>query len=178
VVAHGNVFYRVWRAFHIGGGRDHRITNNLIIRGQESIRYDDRAYRRDPWFAGAMDREQGTLFVRLRDVPYQQEPWASRYPELTNILEGDPGIPSGSLIENNVIYKTQPMNLAEIVREKSRVGKNMLLDQGQDQLFVNAAQQDFRITQNAMVYDSLPGFEEIPFQYIGLYIDEYRKSVE
>ncbi len=177
VVAHGNVFYSVWRAFHIGGGRDHRITNNLIIRGKESIRYDDRAYRRDPWFAGTMDEEHGTLYVRLRQVPYTEEPWASRYPQLVNILEGDPGIPSGSIIENNLIYDSPPMNLAEIVQQQSDIQNNLVVEPDDNSWFVNEDSLDFRFKENINVADSLAGFEDIPFAKIGLVKDEYRSEL-
>ncbi len=178
VEAQGNVFYKVWRAFHIGGGRDHQIVNNVIIEGKESINYDDRAYRRDPWFAGSMDEEHGTLFVRLRNIPYQQEPWASRYPQLVDILDGDPGIPTGSLIKNNVIYQTEPMNLAHIVRQESQVGENLVIDEEMPQLFVDSEAQNFTIASDAPVYESLPGFEDIPFNEIGLYSDAYRTKLE
>lgn len=173
--AYGNVFYKVWRAFHIGGGRDHSIRNNMIVNGTESIKYDDRAYRRDPWFAGTMDRESGTLFVRLHKMPYQTETWKSEYPKLVNILEGDPGIPSGSVIENNVIFRTKPMELADIVQQQSIVQQNLMLGPEQDPGFSDTSALDFSLTKDAIIYDRLPGFKEIPFEKIGLYEDEYRK---
>lgn len=66
------------------------------------MRYDDRSYRLDSWFSGHMDPDKGTLFIHLRNVPYQSEVWKTRYPKLAVILEHNPGYPSGSIIENNL----------------------------------------------------------------------------
>jgi len=175
VEAYGNVFYKVWRAFHIGGGRDHLIANNLIVEGVESIEYDARAYQ-PKWFAGAMDRESGTLFVRLRKIPYQETPWRTKYPKLVNILEGDPGVPSGSIVEKNVIYKADSIDLADIVWERGTVQDNLHIPADQDPGFTNVAKLNFNLKENAYIFDQLPGFRPIPFENIGLYDDVYRKN--
>ena len=49
----------------------------------------------------AFQRE--TLMQRLADMPWQEEPWKSRYPELSG-LDADPGqmTPAGNVIERNI----------------------------------------------------------------------------
>ena len=168
VEAYGNIFYKVARAFHIGGGRDHTIHNNVIVDCRESMQYDDRAYRLDSWFAGAMDPDKGTLFLQLRKVPYQSEVWKTRYPKLAVILEQNPGYPSGSIIENNLLYRTQPFMLAEIVKEVSTIENNLLLDPEVNPGFGDIEALDFRLTKDALIYQRLEGFKEIPFDKIGL----------
>ncbi len=173
VEAYGNIFYKVARAFHIGGGRDHKIHNNIIVDCIESMQYDDRAYRLDSWFAGHMDPDKGTLFLQLRKVPYQSEVWKTRYPKLAVILEQNPGYPSGSIIENNLLYRTQPFMLADIVKEESTIRNNLLLDPEDNPGFVDIEALDFRLTTDALIYQKLEGFEEIPFDKIGLTNEDF-----
>jgi hypothetical protein len=168
VEAYCNIFYKVARAFHIGGGRDHKIRNNVMVDCRESMQYNDREYRLDSWFAGAVDPDKGTLFLQLRKVPYQSEVWKTRYPKLAVILEQNPGYPSGSIIENNLLYRTQRFMLAEIVKEVSTIENNLLLHPEDNPGFVDIEALDFRLIKDAIVYQKLEGFEEIPFDKIGL----------
>ncbi len=168
VEAYGNTFYKVARAIHIGGGRDHKIQNNVIVDCEESIGYDDRAYQLDPWFAGHMDPDKGTLFLQLRKVPYQSKVWQSHYPKLATILDNQPGVPSGSIIENNLLYRTQPFILADIVIEKSIIRNNLLIDPEDDPGFADIEALDFKLLKDALVYQKLGEFEEIPFEKIGI----------
>lgn len=43
--------------------------------------------------------------------------------------------------------------------------------------FVNAATGDFRLRPDAEFLPRLPGFKPIPFEKIGLYVDELRKRL-
>lgn len=43
--------------------------------------------------------------------------------------------------------------------------------------FVNAVRLDFRLKPGSPVWKALPGFEPIPVQKIGLFVDEYRKRL-
>ncbi|MEK6481726.1 hypothetical protein WJR50_29550 [Catalinimonas sp. 4WD22] len=54
----------------------------------------------------------------------------------------------------------------------------MILGQDQLQVFENAENQNFSVQPYSFVYDSLPGFEEIPYHEIGLYVDKYRTAIE
>jgi hypothetical protein len=123
-----------------------------------------------------MDPETGTLFVRLRKIPYQEAPWRTKYPKLVPLLEGDPGVPSGSMVENNVIYHADSINLADIVWERSTVRDNLHIPPDQNPGFADISKLDFSLEEGAYIYEQLPGFEPIPFDKIGLYEDQYRKS--
>ncbi len=43
--------------------------------------------------------------------------------------------------------------------------------------FVNAAGMNFQFKSNAVVWTKIPNFQRIPFEPIGLYTDEYRKTL-
>ena len=43
--------------------------------------------------------------------------------------------------------------------------------------FVNLAGHDFRLKPDAQVFRDLPGFQPIPFEKMGLFVDEYRRQL-
>jgi len=45
------------------------------------------------------------------------------------------------------------------------------------EVFVGMAKGDFRLKPDAQVFKDLPGFQPIPFDKIGLYVDEYRRKL-
>jgi hypothetical protein len=92
----GNIFYNVYRAVLIGGGRDNNIHNNMFIDCQTGVAIDARGLGK----CGPQNAE--TLNDNLIAVPYQEEPWLSAFPTLANILENDPHAPIGNNFGFNV----------------------------------------------------------------------------
>ena len=43
--------------------------------------------------------------------------------------------------------------------------------------FVDYENRDFNLKPDSEVFDRIPGFEALPFDKMGLYTDEYRKSI-
>jgi len=91
-------------------------------------------------------------------------------------------LPNQGRIENNVAVACKtPMTWREVRDGKSVTapdyasGKNMVYTD--DPGFVNAAALDFRLKPDAQLLRDLPGFEPIPVEKIGLYVDEYRKTL-
>lgn len=58
--------------------------------------------------------------------------------------------------------------LADIIKEESTIRNNLLLDPEDNPGFVDIEALDFRLTTDALIYQKLEGFEEIPFDKIGL----------
>ena len=46
-----------------------------------------------------------------------------------------------------------------------------------DMGFADAEKLDFRMSADALVFTKVPGFAAIPFEKIGLYVDEHRKTL-
>ena len=84
----GNVFYQVPRAAFIGGGRDSTIENNIFVDCKPAVHVDARALG---WAAAGVE----TLRKRLKEMPYEQEPWRSRFPQLLRYLDDEPAVPKG-----------------------------------------------------------------------------------
>jgi Right handed beta helix region len=91
----GNVFKNVKRAIHLGGGRNHRVVNNLFVDCTHTLHIDARGLG---WRAYGFDE----LKQKLQLWPYQKPPWSERYPELVHILDEEPMAPRGVVVSNNI----------------------------------------------------------------------------
>lgn len=96
-----NLFINVMRPIFIGGGRDNKVSGNIFLNsGVAAIHIDDRGQN---WAAAEMVDPKGEMQERLAAVPYRREPFRSRYPELVNILDDEPGVPKNNQITSNIV---------------------------------------------------------------------------
>lgn len=93
-------------------------------------------------------------------------------------------LPNPGKIENNVsirskkspyVWREVPLGGKEAQAEPYGTGTN--LEYANDPGFVDMEQYDFRLKQDAQLKKDLPGFELIPVEKIGLFVDEYRKKL-
>jgi hypothetical protein len=115
----------------------------------------------------------GIMPKRLLEMPFREPPWSQRYPQLLTLLDDQPGAPKHNTLRYNVICRCKPMQLAKEVTADGTVADNLTLDD--DAGFVDVAHGDFRLRRDSPVYRKLPQFRPIPFDAIGLQIDEYRR---
>ena len=94
----GNTIYDVDRGVLIGGGRDNRVVDNSIRDARICIALDARGLT---WQKATTDDPAGVFRRALAQVPFAEEPYLSRYPQLQGILADDPGEPKRNLIEGN-----------------------------------------------------------------------------
>lgn len=181
--AYGNVLVNVPKAgFMLGGGRNLRVYNNLIINADTAIRYDERAREgvlSGGWFSANLGDENGGMLKYLLDSPYRTPLWAERYPHLALVHADfdnadDPYFaanPAGSVVKNNIIVdrSNDVGRIADSVYRYSTVENNpsclILSNPG----FVNFRGGDYRLRDDARVLEQLDGFEPIPFEEIGRY---------
>lgn len=165
---YGNVFYKMNRAVFVGGGRDNIVENNVFVDANPGVLVDARCLG----WASQTVVPGGTLYTRLIDMNYKQPPFSERYPELINILEDEPGAPKGNIIERNISIKG-PFLKTQDNADKYITAKDNLVDV--EPLFVDAAAMNFQLRDESPAFKI--GFKRIPFDKIGLYIDEYRKHL-
>ncbi len=76
----GNIFYKVHWAMFIGGGRDHRVENNVFVDCDPAVRMDGRGLDKSPvWYNMVYDY----MKKQLDAVP--QELYRTRYPAIKNL---------------------------------------------------------------------------------------------
>jgi len=93
-----NIVQGAHRGAMIGGGRDNLFRNNKFVDCDIAIHFDARGlgWAHD-WFNG----KDNVLFDRLKAMPFAEEPWRSRYPQLLTVASDEPANPKGNVIENN-----------------------------------------------------------------------------
>ena len=174
----GNVFYQTYNSVDIGGGRDNIVENNLFIECKNPVLIDARGMDWDYF------RPDGPMYDTLKRIDYQNPPWSTRYPELARILEEHPQAPLGNTLEKNVSYQCNWDAMEErwrtifeqnnLDKKYVRIADNFATED--DPGFVDAANMNFQLKDDSIVYQKIPGFKRIPFEKIGLYQDEYRAT--
>lgn len=153
---HGNILYRVALGFLLGGGRDIVATNNVFVDCPRAISLDARA---TGWAAFSMP----AVIAGLESMPYCEEPWASRYPELVRILDDEPAVPKGNVIARNIFCRGGGYRIEEAAQPGLQMEGNL---EGEDPCFVDEARQDFRLRDDSPAMAR--GFEPVPLARIGL----------
>lgn len=98
----GNLFLKVQRAAFLGGGRDHRVINNVFVDCRPAVELDGRGLDRSPVWRNMVDR---TMRERLRAVPAVL--YRERYPELKS-LDAWYGPPEGPALEGEAFKGVPP----------------------------------------------------------------------
>lgn len=165
---YGNVFRNVTHAAFIGGGRDCTVENNIFIDCKMALHIDARALgwahqHADDWITEA--KEKGTIL----GIAWNKPPYSERYPKLVNILENDPKAPVGNVIARNIFVGEGWKHVEEQAEPYITYVDNL---SDTDPLFVDAAKGDYRLKPESPALAL--GFKEIPFDKIGLYLDELR----
>lgn len=161
----GNVFYKVTSAAFIGGGDDTVIENNIFVECNPAIHIDARGL-------GWQSEFHTTLEKQLQALPFREEPWRSRYPQLLTVLDDpDRSAPKGNVVSRNIQWKGK----WDGVEKKAYpyvVFQYNLLDL--DPKFVDEKALDFRLKDDSPALKV--GFKPIPIEKIGLYADACRAS--
>jgi hypothetical protein len=183
----GNVFYKVHWAMFIGGGRDHRVENNLFVDCDPAVRADGRGLDKSPVWHDMVD---DTMRKRLAEVPLAL--YRQRYPEMKS-LDRYYGPPDGPAITGRAFQGVPPDD--NLALRNVCVGK--WLDVGWHAT-ANMLRLDSNLTNAMPSLASLPneqspatdfalkkdspawalGFQRIPIEQIGLHEDELRRELK
>ncbi len=156
----GNIFKNIDRAIFVGGGRDNLIDNNIFVDSDSAIHVDARGVT---WMNKSVTKG-GVLHNRLDEMPYKQAVWSKRYPKLRNILNEEPTLPLGNVINRNIIIGgkgiTRDKEAVKLISLKNNIVEKKL--RTGDSLTAN-----FVFESNVLKLN--PEFQQIPFKNIGQY---------
>jgi hypothetical protein len=96
---YGNLFHRAGKAIQLGGGRHNTVRSNVLIDSDPGIHIDARG---KSWAEYYFNGGYPWLFERFAELNADQPPYTDRYPLLATILQDDPAMPKGNLIEGNI----------------------------------------------------------------------------
>ncbi len=172
----GNLIYDIAGAgIKAGGGRDSLLVNNLLIQCGYGLYADSRALEwQSKGFPSNIPGDSWNLLEKLKNLGYQQEPWASRFPECAaipndwNTILAQPHWlhPEGTIFSGNVGWKNFRWSYAttDTLSRFKDISHNI---EDQDPLFVDEAGGDLTLKSASPVL-AIPGFQAIPFKQIGI----------
>jgi hypothetical protein len=182
----GNVFYKVHWAMFLGGGRDHRVENNIFVDCDPAVRADGRGLDTTPvWRSMVDDYMRG----KLAEVPAAL--YRSRYPEIKSLdkyygppdgpaLKGEAfkGVPpEGNVIVKNVCAGKWLEAGWHATPQTLRLENNLT---NALTSFVSSKQDrepatDFELQKDSPAWNL--GFQPIPLKQIGLQHDDLRQDL-
>ena len=158
----GNVMCRMGIGAVIGGGHDNILRNNVAIDCQGGFGIEARGVGRK------YDQDSGMLrdYKKLNPVT---SPWSTRFPSLPRLLQNNPGLPNGCVLERNVVIGTDKK--AEL-RGKSEHFKVVMVKDNvalmlEDMGFANADKLDFRMAADAPVFKKWQALQQSRSRRLG-----------
>ncbi|MFH1571063.1 MAG: right-handed parallel beta-helix repeat-containing protein [Gemmatimonadota bacterium] len=180
----GNLFYRCTRAVFIGGGRDHRVENNVFVECQPAVMIDGRGLDPRPVWHDMVYR---TMRERLDAMAPHQPPYSERHPELQQLerfYQGQQGVPpEGNVVSRNLCWGGEWLTVhwhadptLVQVRDNAVGGDPGFADPRpflEDRQLLRPA--DFALRPDAPAFRT--GFEALPLDCIGLHLDDARQHL-
>jgi hypothetical protein len=175
-LVYGNVFAGDRVGVWIASGPDHKIINNIFVKDEGPVfGMDDRGAARG--YA-----TNSKLVKAVMDIRPTQPPWSARFPEITNLLSRHPELPQQTKFERNLIVMKTGEPFAIKMSKARQADTNLFF--AADNLvtqtnpgFVDMAKGNFALKPDAAVFKKISGFENIPFEKIGLHTDEFRSKL-
>jgi hypothetical protein len=167
----GNVFHKVHWAMFIGGGRDHRVENNLFVDCDPAVRADGRGLDPSPVWRDMVDTYMRGQLAAMPSALYRE-----RYPALKS-LDAWYGPPGGPAIVGAAFKGVPPEQ--NVIARNVCVGKWLDVGwHGKAEMFevrdnfvttdprqAAAAADGFRLPKDSPAWRL--GFQPIPFDQIG-----------
>jgi tetratricopeptide (TPR) repeat protein len=171
----GNVFAHVdGGAVFNGGGRDNVVENNLFVDCHPSVIMGDRSELYPNWDEGTIPRYN--MAEMLKQMPYQQPPWSTRYPTLVKTLEDEPALPKGNVVTRNVSFGGRWLAMwGPAYARPEQMMRSVDNWTDGDPGFLKGDPATLRLRDDAPVWGEI-GLEDIPIQRMGLYHDPLRAS--
>jgi hypothetical protein len=166
----GNIFYQVKRAVFLGGGRDHRVENNIFVECHPAVEIDGRGLDKSPVWSNMVYQ-----FMKQQLLAVPQQLYRSRYPaigDLDRYYQTAGGVPpENNRVARNICSGGEWLKVGwHADPSLIRVHDNFV---DKEPGFVSLAKMDFRLKKGAPALAA--GFVPIPVEKIGLYRDEYRR---
>jgi hypothetical protein len=177
ITVSGNVAYKCASGVLMGGGHYNRFLNNIFIDCPIGIHLDDRGISRK--YVLVDTNSKVTSYGKdVQSVSPDQSPWKEKHPELAALVAGGETMaPKGDEVIGNIVINCpkpfdfpKPESSQGITQKDNQTGSST-------SDFVDADNFDFTLKPGSTLVASIQGFPQIPFQQIGLQVDEYRKSI-
>jgi hypothetical protein len=172
----GNIFAGEKSGVWIASGPDNSIVNNVFIKDRGPVfGLDDRGLSRG--YA-----TNSRLINGVMEINPTQPPWSERYPEIVNLLQEKHELPLRTLFKDNVVFikSGEPYKLEMRKENNTNTALISFVDNyvtSQDPGFTDLAAGNYSLKMGSEVFSKIPGFKPIPFDKMGLQIDNYRTKL-
>jgi hypothetical protein len=191
MTVYGNIIYNVnGLGTQSGGGRNNHFENNIIVDAKSAAHSTDRRAntcnydfdgngRPDSWnLLGRINWVFETWWSGPQAIAYQDDPWATRFPELAaipndwgQVQAGTWRDPEGCIFANNVVWRAGGLISVGTWGGDNATDFYTAIDPNleADPLFVDEAGGDLSLQPTSPAYNT-PGFtfQPIPFDQIGI----------
>jgi hypothetical protein len=168
-----NIFYKLGNsAIKSNAGSYITARNNLFI--DTHIPYDNQEMFMGNQPGNKIDADYmpqwRALFERYNN--FENTPYLVKYPELAHFFEENRYYPESNVFANNVVYNPSVTRSTDVNAHGARDVYSLLQYSGnwvadEDPGFEHLAAGDFRLREDAPVFQHVPGFVAIPFEQIG-----------
>ncbi|WP_420114586.1 Ig-like domain-containing protein [Pseudactinotalea sp.] len=169
----GNYFYRMGNdAIKVGSGSYITARNNVFV--DTFIPFNNYEMWMGDEEGNKVDTDYMPTWIELfeQNNDFIDTPYGERYPELLTFFEENHYYPDTNVFENNVTWNPGLARSGDVNAEGARdvldllnYGDNWVTET--DPGFVDASSADFTFTDDAPVFEQIPGFEPTPFGEIG-----------
>ncbi|MBT3603926.1 MAG: right-handed parallel beta-helix repeat-containing protein [Candidatus Latescibacteria bacterium] len=168
-----NVFARCTNAVFIGGGRNHRIDNNIFFQCEPALQIDGRGLDTDPrWH----DLIYTILKARFEAQNPLEPPYSQKYPELREVAmyyQAENGIPpEGNIALRNIVDQSTYHHIHWHATQNMIAIQNNLIYE--DPHFIDSDNGNYQLQEDSPAYEI--GIKPIPFEQMGLYNDAFRQA--
>jgi hypothetical protein len=122
------------------------------------------------------------LIKGVEEIAPQKAPWAKRFPEMATLLLNRPELPMRTKFNGNLMV-IQKGDAVQLKLNKRNLSNPEIFDgsgnwvTAADPGFVDAANGNLALKPDSETFRKIPGFKPIPFGEIGLFKDEWRRSL-
>jgi len=172
----GNIFTGERSGVWIASGPDNSIVNNVFVKDKGPVfAIDDRGISR-----GYATNTK--LVTAVQEINPTLPPWSERYPEIVHLLEERHELPLRTLFKDNVVYIKEGDPYKMAMKKENSTNSEIIsfVDNfvtQSDPGFVDLTAGNFALKKDSEVFTKIPGFENIPFEKMGLKTDRYRKKL-
>ncbi len=172
----GNVFVGPRIGVWIASGPDNVTRHNIFVKDEGSVfGIDDRGVSRG--YA-----TNARLISRVEEINPSQDPWKSAHPEVATMLTNRPELPWRTEFVGNLIVSKNPAPSQLNMQPEFKTNPAIILEKdnvtvAEDPGFANPAGFDYSLPADAPALMRIPGFAPIPFEKIGLQVDQYRTNL-
>ncbi len=170
---YGNIFAGPRIGVWIASGPDNVTRHNIFIKEEGSVfgmddRGSGRGYATNP-----------RLISRVQELNPAEDPWKSAHPEVATMLDNRPELPWRTQFVGNLVISKNPKPSELKMKAELKTNPDILVEKDNvtipdDPGILAAAHARKPAGPESAPLAQIPGFEPIPFEKLGLQVDEFR----